>query len=166
MTQSPSALPSNTALARWIIDGATDFAIMATDRKGLVTSWSEGAIRIRDWSEEKMLGETLERISTPQDRRTGRMATEMRAAEATGTGNDERWHLRKNGARFWANGEMTLLLEGERRFVFNEIYVDDAAVQAHMASDHFKAFGMAAQDLAAARPSITVTHPVMVADQE
>ena len=55
-------------------------------------------------------------------------------------------------------------VDGERRFVFNELYVDDAAVQAHMASDHFKAFGLAARDLAAARPSITVTHAVEVAD--
>jgi len=53
--------------------------------------------------------------------------------------------------------------EGERRFVFNELYVDDAAVQAHMASDHFKAFGLAARNLAAARPTIIATHPVDVA---
>lgn len=52
--------------------------------------------------------------------------------------------------------------EGERRFVFNELYVDDAAVQQHMASDHFKAFGLAARDLAAARPTIIVTNPVDV----
>ncbi len=55
-------------------------------------------------------------------------------------------------------------VDGEKRFVFNELYVDDAAVQAHMASDHFKAFGLAARDLAAGRPSITVTHAVDVAD--
>ena len=55
-------------------------------------------------------------------------------------------------------------VDGEQRFVFNELYVDDAAVQAHMTSDHFKAFGLAARDLAAARPSITVTHAVDVAD--
>jgi len=55
-------------------------------------------------------------------------------------------------------------VEGERRFVFDELYVNDDAVQAHMESDHFKAFGLAARDLAAARPSITVTHAVEVAD--
>ena len=54
--------------------------------------------------------------------------------------------------------------DGERRFVFNELYTDDAAVQAHMASDHFKAFGLAARDLAKARPTIIVTHPVDVAN--
>lgn len=53
--------------------------------------------------------------------------------------------------------------EGQRRFVFDELYADDAAVQAHMAADHFKAFGRAARDLAAERPSIAVTHAVDVA---
>ncbi|MEN2785618.1 putative quinol monooxygenase [Sphingomonas qilianensis] len=50
--------------------------------------------------------------------------------------------------------------DGERRFVFNELYADDAAVQQHMASDHFKAFGLAVRDIAAARPTIIVTHPI------
>ncbi|MGA1798845.1 putative quinol monooxygenase [Sphingomonas sp. 4RDLI-65] len=54
--------------------------------------------------------------------------------------------------------------EGDRRFVFNELYVDDAAVQAHMASDHFKAFGLAARGIAAGRPEIMMTQAVDVAD--
>jgi quinol monooxygenase YgiN len=53
--------------------------------------------------------------------------------------------------------------EGARRFVFNELYADDAAVQKHMTSDHFKAFGLAARDLAAARPEIIKTHAIDVA---
>lgn len=52
--------------------------------------------------------------------------------------------------------------DGERRFVFNELYADDAAVQAHMGSDHFKAFGVAARTLATERPTIIVTHPIDV----
>jgi quinol monooxygenase YgiN len=53
-------------------------------------------------------------------------------------------------------------VDGERRFVFNELYVDRAAVGRHMASDHFKAFGLAARDLAMERPIIVVTDPVDV----
>ena len=53
--------------------------------------------------------------------------------------------------------------EGAQRFVFNELYVDDAAVQQHMASDHFKALGLAARDIATARPEIIVTHAIDVA---
>jgi quinol monooxygenase YgiN len=54
--------------------------------------------------------------------------------------------------------------EGEQRYIFNELYVDDAAVAAHMASNHFKAFGLAARDLAAARPIIIKTLAIDVAD--
>ena len=37
---------------------------------------------------------------------------EMRTALQTGRANDERWHLRKDGSRFWAAGEM-MPLRGE-----------------------------------------------------
>jgi quinol monooxygenase YgiN len=50
--------------------------------------------------------------------------------------------------------------DGERRVVFNELYVDTAAVDQHMASDHFKVFGAAAGDLWAAPPTIIVTQPI------
>ena len=53
--------------------------------------------------------------------------------------------------------------EGDRRYVFNELYVDQAAVAAHMASDHFNAFGLAARDFAAGRPEIIATSPIDVA---
>lgn len=54
--------------------------------------------------------------------------------------------------------------DGEQRYVFNELYVDDAAVTAHMTSEHFKASGLAARDLAAARPTIIKTFEIDVAD--
>jgi quinol monooxygenase YgiN len=33
--------------------------------------------------------------------------------------------------------------QGDRRFVFDELYVDDAAVQQHIEAEHFSAFGFA-----------------------
>jgi quinol monooxygenase YgiN len=54
--------------------------------------------------------------------------------------------------------------EAERRYVFNELYTDQSAVESHMGSDHFKAFGMAARELAAARPVIIATNPINVAE--
>lgn len=53
-------------------------------------------------------------------------------------------------------------IEGERRFVFNELYRDEAAVQSHMTSAHFRAFGEALQDLVAERPIIISTEAVNV----
>ena len=94
---------------RQIIDSASDFAIMATDLDGKVTHWNAGAERILGWSEEEMCGDTVERIFTPEDKAIDRAGTEMARARETGRGNDERWHLKKSGERFWAQGEMTPL---------------------------------------------------------
>jgi quinol monooxygenase YgiN len=43
---------------------------------------------------------------------------------------------------------------GEGRYVFDELYDDQAAVDAHMGSAHFKAFGKAIGGLLAAPPVI------------
>lgn len=107
----------NNVRNRQIVDSAIDFAIVATDLDGLVTTWNEGAHRILGWTEAEMLGETAERFFTPEDRAAGRIETEMRCALEAGRGNDERWHVRKDGERFWAAGEMTPLLDDARATV-------------------------------------------------
>ncbi|MBW6530420.1 PAS domain S-box protein [Sphingomonas sp. RRHST34] len=100
---------SGRDLDRLIVDSATDFAMIATDVDGHVTRWNPGAEKVLGWTEAEMLGEPLERIFTPEDRAIDRALTEMRLARETGRANDERWHLREDGNRFWAQGEMTPL---------------------------------------------------------
>ncbi len=97
------------ARGRQILDSATDHAIIATNLHGLVTRWNEGARRIFGWGEAEMLGQPADRIFTPEDLAAGRVETEMRQALRTPRGNDERWHRRASGERFWASGEMTAL---------------------------------------------------------
>ncbi len=94
---------------RQILDSAVDYAIIATDLEGSVTRWNEGARRTLGWTEDEMLGEPVVRFFTPEDRANNRPAIEMQCAAESGVGNDERWHLRKTGERFWAAGEMTPL---------------------------------------------------------
>lgn len=94
---------------RQILDSATDYAVVATDLDGRVTRWNEGARRTLGWTEEEMLGEQVDRFFTPEDVAGGRPQIEMQLAIETGSGTDERWHQRKDGERFWANGEMTPL---------------------------------------------------------
>ncbi|WP_434730740.1 PAS domain-containing protein [Xanthomonas arboricola pv. pruni] len=93
---------------RQILDSVMDYAIIATDLHGLVTSWNEGAQRILGWSEAEMLGQTLERTFTPEDVERRQILIEAAALES-GSGMDERWHVRKSGQRFWANGSLMVL---------------------------------------------------------
>ncbi|WP_348751838.1 PAS domain-containing protein [uncultured Aquincola sp.] len=94
---------------RQILDSATDYAIIALDTQGRVTRWNEGAHRILGWREDEMLGQTLHRCFTPEDRAAGRIEQEMAAAMAGQSSPEEGWRLRADGSRLWASGEMTVL---------------------------------------------------------
>jgi PAS domain S-box-containing protein len=103
--------------SRLIIESAVDYAIVSIDLQGRVTSWNPGAERILGWSAAEMRGAELSCIFTPEDTAGGRMQKEMNDALCWGTGNDERWHMRKSGARFWANGEMTPIRDDSEKVV-------------------------------------------------
>jgi PAS domain S-box-containing protein len=120
----PEDPPSLITAQQWrqIVNGATDTAIISTDSAGRVTSWNEGARQILGWSEAEMLGETLERILTEEDRQRGKLAQEIADAVAKGRGGgDEGWRLRKDGSRIWASGEMAPIREGEEIVGFTKI---------------------------------------------
>jgi PAS domain S-box-containing protein len=103
---------------RHVIDSALDCAIIGIDPAGDVTAWSKGAESIFGWTEAEMLRRPLATIFTPEDRACGRPAKEMAIARETGRAPDERWHLRKDGTRFYAHGAVTPLVgSGERGFV-------------------------------------------------
>lgn len=106
---SEAALITNEAHSRQILDGAIDYAIVATDLQGHVTRWNEGARRVLGWTEAEMLGDTIARFFTPEDVEAGQVETEMRVSLETERAIDERWHQRKSGERFWAAGETTVL---------------------------------------------------------
>lgn len=91
---------------RQILDSAIDYAIFTTDLGGAVTAWNTGAEAILGWSETEMLGRSAETIFTPEDVACGVPEREMASARERGRGNDERWHIRKDGSRFFAFGEL------------------------------------------------------------
>jgi two-component system CheB/CheR fusion protein len=90
-----------------------DFAIITTNAEGLITSWNRGARRIFGYSEEEMLQQPIAAIFTPEDQAHGIPEREMRTATQKGRAEDERWHLRKDGSRFYCSGVTTPIEEGE-----------------------------------------------------
>jgi PAS domain S-box-containing protein len=89
-----------------ILESATGFAILTTDPAGHVTAWNEGARRLFGWDEAEALGQDARMIFTPEDRAELAPEAEMQGALSQGQAEDERWHIRKDGSRFWASGLM------------------------------------------------------------
>jgi PAS domain S-box-containing protein len=90
------------------MESVTDYAIFFTDTERRVVTWNAGAERILGWTEPEIVGQSAMRIWTPEDRESGQANAEFRQA-ATGRAVDERWHLKKGDARFWASGILTAL---------------------------------------------------------
>jgi len=92
-----------------IFQDLVDFAIFTMDLEGRITSWNAGARKIFGYDEQEILGQPLATIFTNADQMTQQMEWEMTTARETGRADDERWHVRKNGERFWASGVLAVV---------------------------------------------------------
>jgi PAS domain S-box-containing protein len=100
--------------ARWrlVVESVEDYAIITLDLAGRVQTWNPGAERVFGWAEAEIVGRDGAVLFTPEDRAAGVPAREQATALATGRAEDERWHIRKDGTRFFASGVMTPLRDG------------------------------------------------------
>jgi PAS domain S-box-containing protein len=92
---------------RKAIEEIRDYAIFMMDPDGLVTNWNAGAKQILGYSEEEILGKNVGKFFTTEDRARGVPEKELSTAATSGRAEDERWHMRRNGSRFWASGIVT-----------------------------------------------------------
>jgi PAS domain S-box-containing protein len=102
---SRAALREHEERLHLILDSATDYAIFTTDLDRRITSWNAGAERVLGWTEKEVMGRSSDIIFTPEDRAAGVPEREAKNALAEGRAENERWHLRRDGTRFWASGQ-------------------------------------------------------------
>jgi two-component system CheB/CheR fusion protein len=94
---------------RLVAESTRDYAIITLDELGIITSWNKGAELIFGHSKAEAEGAYYDFIFSADDRAAGVPENELLAARTHGRSEDERWHLRKDGSRFYCSGEVTLL---------------------------------------------------------
>lgn len=97
---------NESQLYRLIVENATDYAIFTLDGRGRVTSWNPGAQTVFGFTKGEMLDQLGEILFTPEDRAAGVPGLEMSTAAERGKALDERFHMKKDGSRFWGSGLM------------------------------------------------------------
>nr|CAD6437883.1 PAS domain S-box protein [Rhizobium sp. Q54] len=112
--RSDAALQQKEEHLQQIMNSAKEYAIITLDSKGIVTSWNEGARRILGYEEAEVIGQPAEIFFTPEDRDAKVPEQEMHQAQDDGRAANERWHLRKDGSRFWGSGVMLPLERGDQ----------------------------------------------------
>jgi two-component system CheB/CheR fusion protein len=94
---------------RLLIESVTDYSIIIQDIEGRIEVWNPGAERMFGFTEAEAVGQSIEIIFTPEDRAQGAHLAEMKMAREQGVAKDERWHLRRDGSRFYVSGVLTSL---------------------------------------------------------
>lgn len=107
--KSEKALRESEERFRLLVEGARDYAMFLLDRDNVISFWSAGAERVFGWKQEEAIGQLGAMIFTPADRKKREVEKEINTAMSEGRALDRRFHLRKDGSRFWTDGVLMRL---------------------------------------------------------
>jgi len=94
---------------RLVTESTQDYAIIVLNEEGLITEWNEGARHTFGFNREEVQGQHFRFIFSGEDQRAGVPENELATARTNGRSDDERWHIRKDGSKFYCSGEVTTL---------------------------------------------------------
>ncbi len=117
---------------RSLIDNMLDYAVFTTDIDGVVATWNPGVENVLGYSRNEWLGQSAAVIFTPEDRAQNAPEEEMRRARSEGRSEDIRWHVKRDGSRFWADGSMTPLYDASKNLLGYGKILRDATARKRM----------------------------------
>jgi PAS domain S-box-containing protein len=124
---NPTEHPSirGEALFLQFVQTVEDHAIFAMDPAGHIVYWNAGAQRIMGFDPSDVMGRELHDIFTQEDCDAGIPRLEIETALRVGRAADERWHVRKDGSRFWGLGAVTPIRSADGALLgFGKIVAD------------------------------------------
>ena len=87
-----------------IIDSLQDYSIFTLDEEFIINSWSSGSSKIFGYETDEIIGEHFDIIFTEEDIQLGIPENEIETALKEGRATDNRWHICKDGSKFYAYG--------------------------------------------------------------
>ena len=137
---------------RLLVQSVKDYAILMLDAEGRVSTWNEGAERIKGYTTDEILGRSFTAFYPDEAIAAGLPQHELESAARHGRFEDEGWRVRKDGSRFWANVIITPLHNTDGRLIgFSKVTRDLTARRDAEAQGRRLAAEAAAREEAARR---------------
>jgi len=106
-TRATAALRESEERFRLLVQAVTEYSIILLDPEGRVTSWNEGARRIKGYAAEEIVGQHFSRFYTREDAAAHKPEAGLKAAVDKGKFEEVGLRVRKDGSQFWANAIIT-----------------------------------------------------------
>jgi PAS domain S-box-containing protein len=95
---------TNSAFYSQVIDSLQDYSVITLDRDLIINSWSIGAANVFGYLANEVIGEPFDFLFTKEDRRDGIPKKIIDEVRNEGKAVDNRWHVSRDGNKFFANG--------------------------------------------------------------
>ena len=128
--RAEAALLQSEDRFRILVEGVQNYAIFMLDPYGKVVSWNAGAERIKGFKADEIVGQNFSRFYPQEDIDQGKPEEELRIAAANGRSETQRWRVRKDGSRFFANLVLTAARDASGKLLgFSEISRDTSELK-------------------------------------
>jgi PAS domain S-box-containing protein len=111
----PSAEPP--APETWLSQTLTrskEHAVVLLALDGTICGWHGAAQRLFGYAPREVQGQPFSLLFTEEDRERGIPQIELQMAAKASRSEDDRWHVRKDGSRFWASGVVNRVVAADK----------------------------------------------------
>lgn len=151
------ALKQSEARFRLMVASAKEYAIFTVDPNAAITSWSAGAERLFKYSEAEIIGRDSRSLYALEDNLQDRVGWEFQTAQTQGQAENECWHIRKDGSRFWGSG-FVMPIRDETDDVQGFIKIMRDVTSQRQADERFRLLYDITSDLLAVEQPMTLMH--------
>jgi PAS domain S-box-containing protein len=95
-----------------VLEHLRDHAIFTLHADRRVAAWNAGAEHLLGYAAHEIAGQPVDVLFTPDDRARGAPRDEAEIAVRRGCAEDDRWHVRKDGSRFFGTSTLKPVRDG------------------------------------------------------